>query len=192
MRSLPSRPAAWTKTASRPVVPAERAHHALCNQTIWPRPFCGEKHRKIRATGPSLGMKMLDILLSFATCRSLLRLSQAPPRPQALDTHPGEEHGNGGQRSRRSDDKHREQNLLGVPPREGDLQPANWFQSNLACSRRNIGFQRPNFLRRSTSAWLTSPAATKACTQVWDRLRPFLSMQVLSAALSSPYSLQWA
>src|SRR5262245_35421297 len=76
------------------------ASRALCNQTIWPRPFCGEKHCKIRATGPSLGMKMLDILLPFATCRSLLRLSKAPARPQALDTHPGEEHGNGGQRSR--------------------------------------------------------------------------------------------
>jgi hypothetical protein len=32
---------------------------------------------------------------------------------------PGEEHGNGGQSSRRSDDKHREQNLLGaLLPRE--------------------------------------------------------------------------
>src|SRR4029079_17905008 len=178
----------------------KRPHVQSCRQneriTRSATKLSGRGHFAAKSTaefgpGPSLGMKLLDILLSFATCRSLLRLSQAPARPQALDTHPGEEHGNGGQRSRRSDDKHREQNLLGVPPREGDLQPANWFQSNLACSRRNIGFQRPNFLRRSTSAWLTSPAATKACTQVWDRLRPFLSMQVLSAALSSPYSLQW-
>src|SRR6188768_3950500 len=114
MRSLPSRPAAWTKTASRPVVPAEGARHALCNQTIWPRPFCGEKPCKIRATGPSLGRETLDVLLPFATCRPLRRLSHAPAGPHVLNAHPGEKHGNGGQRSRRSDDKHREQNLLGA------------------------------------------------------------------------------
>jgi hypothetical protein len=96
---------------------------ALCNPTIWPRPFCGDKPCKIGATGPSLGRKMLDVLLPFTLSRLPLRLSQTPAGAQVLNRHPGDEDGNGGQRSRRSNNKHREQNLLGVPHREGDLRP---------------------------------------------------------------------
>ena len=46
------------------------------------------------------------------------------------------------------------------------------------------------FLRRSTSAWLTSPDLTNAATQAWVRLSPCLCMQFRKPLLSIPHSLQ--